>query len=238
MAFFYNDTNFRNVVYTVNDTILNYLATKYLKGDTTRVVWSSNAYALRARYEQLTKQNYSDSITTFNFNCPFINFRLSDITIDTNRNWKNYVMSSQGVYVEELKRNLKLLPVKLSYESTFFTDNNLDNIYIANEIIADSTPETIIPYDLQILSQTMPQQGIFSYNHSFASDYNEQEWLEKNKIYNQNLDFSIDVFLIKDRSQIVSLSKTIFLNFRVQNNLGDITDEETDKIMEDTLEIL
>lgn len=238
MAFYYNDPNFRNIVYALKAELEIYMS-KFFKGDTSRLIYSSNAYALRARFEQLTETTTEqDSNNKFNFNLPFMNFKLMDATPDTSRNWQNTKMSTTGLWFPEIQRNLSIIPVKLIFDSTIFFDTFLDNTYFLTEILYEQLPESLISFDVDILGETAKMQGVISYNYSFQSRYNENEWLEKNKIHTQSLDFEVDTFLLRDNEnpKLITVPKKYILNFKVKNCLGEVTDEEVYIKMEEEFE--
>lgn len=211
---YYDHSNFRDVYTAINIGIQAHLANAFLQGDITRVIYASTEFALRKR-----SQNNP------NLDLPFCNFRISDITADTDRPWFNHELGAEGMFVPELARKIKIIPVSLTYDSTIFFHKYADTLFSFNMLHWDDTLETVIKAQVEIEGQQVSLPGVLGHSLTFNPTYNENDWLERNKINSISLNFQIDTFSIVDNVDI-TIPETVIFNFITQNELDQtaITD--------------
>ena len=98
-----------------------------------RIIYASNEFAFRRRMQ--TNSKSTSAFTANNLNMPFLNFALKSggIDLDTADNYKNKSLATEGLMDWDTELKLKALPVKLSFEATFFTTVEADLHYMASK---------------------------------------------------------------------------------------------------------
>lgn len=198
---FYSTKNFIHVRHAINLSLISHFANMLFDGDTSRIVYSTNAYAFRDR------SDYNNG----NLNLPFLNFKTTNYEAGE-RTWWHSRAYSLGRYIPELGEiNIQFAPITVSYEASFWCGRDDELSYAFSEIIWDADNKTILkPYvDIETDSggETSFEQlaipGLLNYEGlSFEPEYNEQDWLERNNIHSASLDFSIDSFALKTNTNV------------------------------------
>lgn len=216
MPSFYNLTNFRNTVYALNNAIENFYANLLLKDETNRIVYATTQYALRERAYQMGN---TDDINYLNL--PFLNYYVKEVNnLATNRSWFNHQLNVDGIFVPELNRKLRIQPITVDYDSMFWTWRNDEKEYATYNTIWDTSNETEIKYSLNVDGKEISMIGILNYNFSLASEFNESDWLERNKIRTIRLDFEFQTHYIKDNVNI-SIPKEVIYKFGTAEQYDD-----------------
>jgi len=197
----------------------NHLANTFFNGDLTRIVTASNNYALRKRSDQ--------DKDTSNLNLPFMNYKRTEWGFDDRiGKWSNPAFS-EGVYLAEIGKKVRILPIVVSFESIlwFATESDIAKAY--HLLRFDSDGLTELEYELVIDGTTYPMWLWFTYDDAkFDPDYNESDWLEQNKIRTVSLNFTAHFFDIESGSTDFAITEKVIHDFIVRNNLGDISQEE------------
>lgn len=197
---FYTDSNYVYVVAACDIAIENYFRSLLLEDTSDRIVYSSNAYAFRKR----SKNNSG------NLELPFINYHLENYEPGP-RPWWNAQSYTNGVYVEELEAKILCAPITLTYEASMWLHRYDDTIYAISEANFDSDNKTTLTPTVTIESQELDLTAVLSYNgNQFDPQYNEQDWLDRNKIHSITMDFTLDTFALKTNYDI-SLPTSVIL---------------------------
>jgi len=182
-------------LYNVCNSVEEYIQQTYLKGNNNRIVYSNNSYAFRKRAKQIAQlkeqeENYN------NFDLPFLNYKIIEVSNDASgRDWFNHVANIRGVYIEELGKNIRLAPITIAFESTLWLHTN-DDLFYANLVsIFDNSNETILRPIYTIDGYDIPFYVNFSYSLSMDTEYQQQDWLEKNKIHNIEMNWELLTYM-------------------------------------------
>ncbi len=209
--------NFRNSVYAFHISLEEKLTDEYLKGESNRLVYTKSNFALRKR--SIGSQSVPGQLLN-NLNLPFINYKVKDIKPFTKRPWFNIDVNVNGIYIEELARNLRIQPITIEYDATFWLYRDDDMQYIFQKLSFDNAVETIVPYYIQILGQDIKMFAVVEYQLQYSPVYDEQEWLKFNNIHTIVLDFKVQTFYILDNIDICIPNKLLF-TFSVMHEVDD-----------------
>lgn len=205
---FYKNKNLLNTVYAVDIAIEQHHAGILFDGDVSRIIYATNAYALRKRANGQEWDNAS---------LPFMNHKVVGMS-QVDRRWWNNHANLIGFYFPELERNVRITPVKLEYEATVFYHRDDELQYGFQEIWWDDSNETTFTPVIQINGTEVPFTGLLGYNLSYEPQYSEQDWLEQNKIHSMRLDFTVDTFFFKSDGDIW-VSDTVALEWAKNKDL-------------------
>lgn len=207
MVKFYDDTNFRNTIYSLDESLRTYFANLLFSGDLNRIIYSSNGYALRER---------ASKIGSSSLDFPFMNMKVMAIAQNSERNWYNNVLNSKGVYIEPLKRKLRATPINVQYDMTMFLSRD-DDLQIAYyKMTWENTNETKLNYTINFDGIDVNMLGVIYYNLEYNNQYTEQDWLERNKVYTIEINISVDTWYLQDNADI-SIPESIELDFGTIN---------------------
>ncbi|MEI6297229.1 MAG: hypothetical protein WCO84_06370 [bacterium] len=209
---YYDTTNFRNVFYALKEAVQTYFADIYFSGDRSRIVYAPNDSAFIKR---CPSQEFN------NLNLPFMNFRMMSMEKNGNRNWFSMPgfskgagndAFSRGAWIPELQRKIRMSPVTYTFESTFYFGQDLDYQFASKKLMDDDLAETKIDYSVNIEGLEIDLLGILESQLDMAPQYNEREWLEQNKIWAPQNNFTAQTFMIQDSSPVYPTDKVI-LNY-------------------------
>jgi len=202
---FFDTSDILNVNHIMTLALWKYFANNYFKGDMQRLVYSSNDYAFRRRHET----NPGD-VQGLNF--PFMNIKLRNISNNNDRNWKNRSLEASGVYQQALGAKIYLTPVRLEFDATMFLHKEADLHAASNKFLWDNAVETFIQAEVEAelnsRKAVFKLQAYLDYEMEYDNQYNEKEWLEKNKIRTIAIQPSLNTFLVN--TQIGSHTKPRF----------------------------
>jgi len=217
---FYQNQSFLNFRFSLDTVLMNHLASLYTISDADRVIYSSNEYSFRKR---------SDS-NNGSLSLPFVNFKLKGIEYWNDRNWYNTPLQKKGVFIEELLKNIKIMPLVLNYECSVWMTREDEMQYLAQRALSLKENHTELTYNLEIDSISFPNIAIFNHNAvEVDPQYTEKDWLERNKIHSIGLDFSINTYMPEE--QDVSISETFILDFYPYSKLSSEALHETIEII-------
>lgn len=198
-------------------------------GDQTRIEYASNDYALRKRSDSQKEESH--------LNFPFLNYKRTQYGFDDTP-WRYHrSLFNDGVYIDEIGTKIRANPSQVTFEGTFWTDNEQDLVEASRRINFDADGVTEFDYDVQIKNITtgdicaLALHAQLNYtSRDFDPTYNEQDWLDINKIHTIGLDFNVSTWDINpaDPEEPIdySITETVIYNYKVKNFLGQITDEE------------
>ena len=190
-----------NVIHACVLSCWEHFASLLFKDDLDRVIYATNDFAFRRRL-QLENSN-SD------LNLPFMNLYIDSIDSDTDREWWHSVTNTHGIYIPELRKSLRLLPMKVSFEASVFIHKAVDQQVVFEEMSWDAGNETILEPTIEIAGQSVKLPGVLNYDLDFDTEYKESDWLEKSRIRVIGVNPSIDCFFIKAPDEAIT-SRFIF----------------------------
>jgi hypothetical protein len=217
------------VIHAANVSLIAYFTEYYFKNDLTRFVWASNDYAFRRRVEQAGKGSQGLSL-------PFFNLKLINITPGGDRPWANMSAQADGLPMYQLGKKIHLTPAEFTYDLTMYFSTELEAFYNMGALIWDAALETKIPSniittvtnaDATTTDYTLENIGVMKMNNlSYNTEFQEKEWLEKNKIraipVNPTLQTWIYTPDIRTRPNMTSygISKEIIFKLAANNDLS------------------
>lgn len=202
LSYYADKTNFLYGVYACDLKVEEHLANLFFNDDLNRIIYSSNAYAFRKRSNQ----------NAGNLSLPFLNYRLTSYERGARFRW-NATSYTEGVYIDELQLKIKYAPILLTYECSVWYNRDDELKYAIAQANFDADIKTNITPTVLIDSTEMPFNALWSYsNNTYEPEYNEKDWLEKNRIHSAKLDFTLDTFSMEVNRGIV-LPTTAVLNF-------------------------
>lgn len=224
MQNYYNQTGFINSIVAFDIALETYISNLFFNGDLSRILYASNGYAFRRRTELLKKQS---------LDLPFYNYRLNDVSVDTDRPWFSHPANVGGIFIPQLQRKLKIQPITLSYEATLYLHTELDAHMAVYRASWYAGNETLLRPIVEVQTQTGPvevemtavvdDRSITRYN----ADYDENDWLERNRIRTLGMDFEVQLFFI-DEDFNFGIPKKVLFEF--SNRKGWEYGDEPDKI--------
>jgi hypothetical protein len=216
---------YRNVLYALDIAVETYFADFLLGGEVSRLVYCKNDFAFRKRAEY---KSVADAKKLHNLDFPFMNYCVTDISADTERQWYNHELNLNGVYVEELGRNIRMIPVTVKYESTIFFHTNIDSQFAMAELLWDADAESIVNPIVEIDGQEVSLHGVLDFGLSYEPQFDRNDWLAQNKIHSIGLDFEVQTFLIKDSS--VCVPKELIFSFFTEKEIAFDEDNLTERV--------
>lgn len=206
---YYKNVNFLNIMYATDIAMMQHFANLFFHGDMSRVIYSSNAYAFRKRADK------NDG----NLNLPFINLYMNTYEPGDRLHW-NSPMYTKGTYIPELGEKVRYAPITLDYEASYWCHTDYDVKYAFSEFLWDTDNKTILAPSVQIKEMDIPFPAHLSYDGlDLNPEYNETDWLERNKIHSASIDFQIETLTLKSNVDISIPNKVLF-NF-VMSQGGD-----------------
>lgn len=194
MPSFYSDSVFRNTVYAANAALVSHFASMLLDGDASRVVYSSTEYALHRRIE--TGQEWN------NANLPFMNYKVESVENGVDRRWWNAVLNTDGMWISELGRKVRLTPVTISYDATLFIHRDDEMQFAMAELLWDDSNETQVPFAISIehegTAHDLGFPAVLGYNLQYEPQFSRSDWLEQNKIHSIQINPSLETFIMKE----------------------------------------
>lgn len=225
---YFDNSNFLNVYFSTIIALFNYFTENIFPNDPSRIIYASNDYAFRRRLELNSRDNVSE-FQIQSLNMPFMNFAIDASGIDqnTDRTWKSFPLELHGVMDWTIGKKIRMSPVRISFESTFFSDKDVDIQYIISKLFWDNALETIIKPEIEIDGQSFYNMGLLSaYEAQYRPQYNENDWLERNKIRTIPMNFAVDTFLLQTDTEHFWIPKEVLFSFASTQNLD--THEWTD----------
>jgi len=221
---YYTSVNFLNNIYAVDLQAIDHFAELFFNGDASRVIYASNAYAFRKRADQ----------NEGNLELPFINFYLNGYDPGIRERWHVGAYSS-GMFIDEIGEKVQFAPITLSYEASYWCHTDYDVKYAFSEFVWDTDNKTILKPSVSIKGEDIAFPAHLSYSGlDINPTYNEQDWLERNKIHSASIDFDFETLALKSNSNVV-VTETALLKFAADQNLPT---EDIDEIYEVLVETL
>ena len=207
--------------YALDMAYEQYIYSKFFPNETDRIVYSTNAFALKKRAKD---KEWNSSLM------PFMNFRRMKVSLDSSRLWNNYPLATTGYASEILNDTIKQIPIKVNYESQFYFHQDTDLIRVANKLLYMEYRETVINTLLQHSSgNQLNIFGLYKSNIDTHPSFQEDEWLLKNNINIISNDFEMYTVLPETNDEgSWWWVDNVVLNFNTLYNNGDL--EYSEKI--------
>lgn len=203
-------------LYAVNTAIETFLFDKFFfEGDTNRIVYSTTEYAMRRRFN--TNEFNSAML-------PFINYRDIDYTYDNTRVWFQYPQATTGIFVDSINAKVKIIPVKITYQSTIWWQTDYDMQIGWENIQFDDATESAISIDVLLEGEQVSFYGLFDFDMAYRPNFEENDWIIKNKIHVSTLNFSLMTLLpnFNVKGQY-ALTEKVILKFGQMHGIDDLT---------------
>ena len=220
---YYDHDSFINCVYAVDLSLIEHFSNLLLKGDKSRVIYASNAYALRKRSDM------SDGTLDF----PFVNFRLRGYTAGDVLRW-NARAKMGGVFIPELGAKMIYSPVGLRYEATMWLQRNDDTMFAMDEAFYDADNKTLLRVPISIEDQQVDLAAwLVHEGPNLTAEYQEQDWLERNHVQTIELDFEVQTFALRGNFNVAVTEEVLFNFVSYHSDMENPSYEEAYKFFVD-----
>ena len=204
---FYDHSSDSSTQLALDIALITYFSKVLFNNDETRLIYASNAFCFRERLDQQRKiaaLAVPPMVAQNTLAFPFQNFWQLNEGSPTERGWKNALLVRQGLWIDEMGTNIKIAPVDYSYQSTTFFkhEKDLDSAYdllswqAQYPITLDNLSLTWRNLD-NTADVTFPLPSVVTFDLAFNPTYNEQEWLEKERVFSIGVDFRVQTFRMK-----------------------------------------
>jgi hypothetical protein len=227
---FFDTTNFINNIYALNISIENYFGNILFDDDLSRIIYASNEFCFRKRVSE-------NNVDVANLNLPFMNYYLTDISLNTDRRWLSNTMNVQGLYIEEIQKKIRIVPVQIQYEMTLFIQRFDDTINVFSKFLKDNSNETVLFPQVTVDEQDLTFSAVMSYNFSFNTVYNESDWLKINNIYAIGLDINFNSQFMYSNEEGFGISDTVCLNYLTYKYGDDFDTDDPYQTMTEEFDI-
>ena len=205
-SYFAYDTNYLNVYYAMDIAIENYLKSMIFpqENNLSRIEYASNEYTFRQR----TMNNSGE------LNMPYINYHVKSggITYNNDFNWRNYTAYQNGIFLDSVGAYIKVMPVSVEYECTFWCNRDDEAKYVNNKVVFDlGSTRNPLTYAMSINTVEVPLFSRLVFDTSeLDGQFTERDWLEKNKIHSVAMDFHVMGLALESDFQICLPDSIIF----------------------------
>ena len=222
--------NFVNIRYAMDIEIEKFLAEKLFFNDVNRIVYSSNEMAFRTRGRQVNNQG--------DYKFPFLNYWMSNYEYDNTFGWYNAVNEKRGTYIEELNMQVRLMPVVMEYEASFWCNRTDELQYALQQFVYMKTNHVAFTTTFRIPDTTTDLKFIGLFNITSMEtnpEYKDTDWLEHNKISSIGLNFQILAYDPKVAGGL-TLTEEVIFDFvaRIQDTT-DMTPSEVWEVAKDKI---
>lgn len=213
MASFYKsvvNNSYVNTYYALCIALDDYLSNRLLEGDSSRIVTSNTSYALRKRSGQNEWNNA---------NLPFINYKMDEKTFGGKRNWFSMEAYAQGIYVAELRKKLRVTPISISFDATYWTSRDDDYQYATDMLLSDAAAETKLKFTMNFGDALISNIAILDFNFDTSPQYTEEDWLINNQIMSFTINPTVQTFMPISNIEGYCIPKTVLLDFLVKKDI-------------------
>lgn len=236
--------------YALHLAIKNHFANTFFSDDIDRIVYTQNNNALRKRMDHITNniQDSSTNTTEVNqstlrpdtyVNFPFMNYKRTDWNSSDSFNRWNFQAFQDGIYVPSIGQKIKLAPTRLTFSGLIWTSSENDLVAARRLFTRDKDNFTEVDYSIKVGDCDIPMWSDLRYsNLDYDPEFDDKTWLDQNNIHTIAFSFEVyfyDAFLNSPDDGSFSLTEEVIYNYKVKNNLGDITDEEVYRFIQDEL---
>lgn len=221
--FFDEETGYVDYGSFMNQYLVIDLANRFMRGDLSRIVYADNASCFRVRSDTATSTTGSVvPRNTGNVTLPFINFIQKEGTRDDRHNWYHWRLDKPGVYCSELETRVRMVPIQLTYESTFWCSSAKEMRYMANELyfMRENHTDITIPIEYSFVTGSgvtqlvdMEWYGKLNFEIEVDPEYEMNEWLANNVKHSIGMNFELNSWGIKLDTNNVSITEKSILRF-------------------------
>lgn len=164
--------------------------------DKTRVIYASNDYAFRARSQVSNKDENSEFQQ---LNLPFMNIAISQggISLQDTKLYSSYEAKTSGIYIEELGKKVRLYPMNIRFEGTFFTTQMADAQLAISRLFRLGSTELLLQPSLWYNDVEIKNVANIVFDDIVLDDqYQETDWLERNRIHTVGVTISASTYLV------------------------------------------
>jgi hypothetical protein len=203
-------------VYSLDTQIELYLKNKIFPNepDLKRIEYATNEFTFRNR----ARNNNG------NLNMPYINYHIKagGIQFNNDWNWRSYAGYNRGIFLDGVNANVKIMPVNIEYECTFWCNRDDEAKYVANKVIFDlGSTSNPIPFSVSINTQELPLLGKLVVDSTdIDSNFNEKDWFEKNNIHSVGMDFHVMTYMLESDFAI-SIPDTVIYGFSISHGVDE-----------------
>lgn len=211
---FFDHSPYSNVYYAAQIPIEYFLADVLLRHDVSRVVWASDAYAFRRRFELADQQGGEfDNIAPSNLNFPFINYWYAEGF------WKPddrpYVGNPQqilrGLWWEGLPSFMRSMAVKSTFSAIAYYSRD-DDARLAYELLMwEYMPKGPIQLatTVQWKNQDIQVPAFLTLESiDFNPQFTEVDWLKTNRVVPIKFTFSMRTYILSYPKQPLATGAT------------------------------
>lgn len=213
---YYNSKKFINNYLSSILAMDEYFGEYMFPNDPSRIIYSSNDFAFRRRLQLQSKEDTTSVFQLNSLDMPFMNFAITSggLSSNTDRNLKNNQLEKLGVMDWISKKKIKATPLKIDFEGTFFSTEEIDIQHLFSMMQFDDALETIIRPKFQIGEEIYENYAYLEYNSiQYNPNYNEKDWLEQNRIRTISLDFSLSTYLVDVDDSDFWIPKSVLVGF-------------------------
>ena len=228
---YFAERDFINIKTSLIISIFEYFESLFFEGENGRVIYASDSFAFRRRNQLLNKDEANHPLLAQNLNLPFANFYITGISSNTDRNWKSRPLELSGIMDWSVNKKLRLSPVQISFEATIYTEKETDKNYVTSQIIWEDILETKLKPLFEIEGEIFSNIALVGYTGNFTDQYQESDWLEKNKIRATSFDFTVDTYLVRTNSLGFCIPKTVLASFTSSQDIKTFDPENYDELL-------
>lgn len=234
---YYNTKNFLNNYLSSIIAIDNYFQIYMFPNDPSRIIYATNDFAFRQRLRTQSKEDTTSAFQVNSLDMPFFNFAITDISSNTDRRLKNNQLEKLGVMDWALKKKIRATPLKIDFEGTFFSSEEIDLQYLFYNLQFDDAVETTIKPKIQIGEEIYENYAYLAYNSiNYNPTYTEKDWLEQNRIRTIGIDFSLSTYLIDIDDSDFWIPKSVLLGFANSKKINLEDEENYEVILEGVID--
>jgi len=201
-----------------------------------RIVFAKNEYAFRARLQNLSSEEANSEFQINTLNMPFMNFGISSISLSDQRLLATHQLATQGVFVDELGKKLRLFPVTIQYEGCFFTTQASDAQIVLAKFYKQAAAETLLEPVLIYDGKEIGNFANLTYSDiTYDGQYSESDWLEQNRIHTVAFSFNVDTYFVDTDPGIdatdpsgYAVVNDLYLKFSARHDLKGWPEDEND----------
>lgn len=241
-SYFSNGSKYSlNVILSTTLALYDYFEKVIFNVDTdpyrsSRIVFARNDYAFRARLQDLKVEEANSELQINTLNMPFMNFGISSISLSDQRLMATNQLATQGVFIEELGKKFRLMPVTIQYEGCFFTTQTSDAQIVLAKLYKEAAAETLLNPVLFYDDKELGNFANLTYSDiTYDGQYSESDWLEQNRIHTVAFSFNIDTYFVDADPGIdatdpsdYALVRDLYFKFSSRHNLNGWPKDEND----------
>ena len=194
---FYIHKDYVPTYYYAYKFIKDYIAKMCLRNDISRVVMASNDYAFRRRFETTDMSTNYNDLETSSLNFPFANFWPQNSTIvpDDRFAAKTAALIYSGIEIGSTR--VRAASVILSIPTTIYFDREDDARMCCEKLYFESYNEHYYSTKARYADNmfNLPL-SIEVRNLTFNPQFNEQDWLKKQRIFPITVEFNVRTYIL------------------------------------------